>query len=222
MLKGVIFDMDGTLTLTEGLHHLAFAQIFKRYGIEFSPEEEVRQYAGKGSKITFEEVFAKHNKTLTPKELEECINEKRNLYKKIVQEEQIPIVDGIREFIKKVEDKGLKKIIATGNSDMEAVHYILKKVGLLDYFPDIISISEVPRGKPFPDVFLEAAHRLGFNTDECVVFEDAINGVEAAAAANIRCVAVETTTDREALLKAGASDVIKNYYQLTDQILYGQ
>ena len=87
------------------------------------------------------------------------------------------------------------------------------------YFPDILSIKEVSRGKPFPDVFLEAARRLECAPSECVVLEDAINGVVAAKAAGIRCIAFETTTKKEDLLKAGASVVLKDYTELTDEVL---
>lgn len=221
MLKAVIFDMDGTLTITENLHHIAFAEVFKKFGINFTLEQETREYAGRGSKFTFEDVFKKNGVQVTEEQIQKCMDDKRDLYKKIVQEREIPAVEGVKEFVKKVHDLGLKKIIATGNSDMDAVRFILKKVGLLEYFPEILSISEVPRGKPFPDVFLEAAKRLGVQANEAVIFEDAINGVEAATSAGIRCIALETTTDRESLLKAGASHVLKNYYQVTDQILYG-
>lgn len=222
MTKGLIFDMDGTLTMTEHLHHRAFEQVFRKFDIIFTLAEETREYAGRGSKFTFIDVFKRNNKELTPEILEQCIAEKRDLYKKIVQSEEIPVIDGVRDFVKRVHEKGLKKIIATGNSDLDAVRFILGRVSLLEYFPQIISISEVGKGKPAPDVFIEAAHRLNEPPVDCLIFEDAINGVLAAKAAGIRCIALETTTDRESLMSSGASLVVKNYYQITDSILYGE
>lgn len=219
MLKGVIFDMDGTLTLTEGMHYRAFAQVFKKYGIDFGPEEEITEYAGRGSRFTFTDVFQKRGKKVSPEEIEKCMQEKKDLYKKIVQSEGLPLVGGVLEFVKMVHEKGLKKIIATGNSDMSAVRFILEKTGLSEYFPDVLLTSEVANSKPAPDVFLEAAKRLGLKTDECVVFEDSINGVSAARSAGIRCIALETTTKKEDLLKAGASVVVKDYEEVTDEIL---
>lgn len=218
MLKGIIFDMDGTITLTEGFHHRAFAEVFRQNGIAYDFSDHMKRFAGAGSGVTLQTIFQEHGKALNPEEIKELQAKKKELYTKIVQESEIPTVSGVHEFVKKIHVRGLKKIIATGNSNLDAVRFILKKVGLLEYFPDILSIKEVGRGKPFPDVFVEAARRLGCAADECVVLEDAINGVQAAKAAGIRCIAFETTTKKEDLLKAGASVVLRNYYELTDEV----
>lgn len=219
MLKGIIFDMDGTITLTEGFHHQAFAAVFKKFGVDYLPEDHVRRFAGAGSEQTFKTIFAENGISVSKEDMERCIAQKKELYTKIVQESEIPTVPGVSEFVQRISEKGLKKIIATGNSNLDAVRFILKKVGLLEYFPDILSIKEVGRGKPFPDVFLEAAKRIGCAKSECVVLEDALNGVQAAKAAGIRCIAFETTTKREELMKAGAEAVFKDYYGLTDEVL---
>jgi len=220
MLKGVIFDLDGTLTFTEELHYKAFAAIFKEYGIDFTYEEEVTKYAGSGSENIFTKVFADRGKAVSAEEIKQLCAKKKELYKKIVQESEIPVVVGARELVEKIHELGVKKIIATGNSDMQAVHLVLEKAKLFKYFPEILSIKEVPRGKPFPDVFLEAAKRIGCEPWECVVFEDSINGVEAAYAAGITCVALETSTHREDLLKAGAESVIRNYLEIIHNPLF--
>lgn len=213
--------MDGTITLTEPLHHKAFSTVFKKYGVDFTYEEEITKYAGGGSKNIFTKVFAERGVKVTDEEIEKCMAEKKKLYTKIVQEAQIPVVSGITTFLEMTEKAGLKRIIATGQSDLIAVRFILEKVGLSNFFSNIVSITEVAHGKPAPDVFIEAAKRLGLPKDKCVVFEDAINGVSAAYAAGIRCIALETTTKREDLRAAGASTVVKNYLQITDKILYG-
>lgn len=220
MLKGVIFDMDGTITLSESLHHQAYAAVFKEYGVDFTFDEEIRKFAGSGSEKIFTDVFAERGITVSKDDIAKCVAKKKSLYTKIVQEAEIPVVDGAKEFIKSISARGLRRIIATGNSNLDAVRLILKKVGLLEYFPDIISITEVPRGKPFPDVFIEAAKRINCAADECVVLEDAINGVRAAKAAGMRCIALATTTKREDLLKAGADEVVKNYAEITDAVLF--
>ncbi len=220
MLKGVIFDMDGTITLTENLHHQAFAAIFKRYGIHYSLQDHLARFAGAGSKAIFTTIFAENRKKMNEGDREACIQEKRDLYTKFVQETEIKTVPGAPIFIKRIHDAGLKNIIATGNSNLDIVRSILKRVGLDVYFPDIVSITEVAHGKPFPDVFLEAARRMGCAPNECVVLEDAVNGVESARSAHIRCIAFETTSKKEDLLKAGASLVLPDYTFLTDDILY--
>lgn len=219
MLKGVIFDLDGTITLTEPLQYQAYAQLFKEHGIDFSFEEQIEKYAGSGSKIIFTKVFEDRGVPLSAQQLEELLDKKKIVYTKIVQESKIEVVPGVIEFVKKIQQRGLKKIIATGNSNLDAVHFILNKIGLLEYFPLIVPISAVPHGKPFPDVFLEAARQIECAPNEALIFEDAINGVAAAKAAGIRCIAVETTTKRQELLYAGASLVVKDYSEITDDML---
>lgn len=220
MLKGFIFDMDGTITLaTEPLHFKAYAEVFRGYGIEYTLPEHLTKYAGAGAERIVTGVFQDRGKNFDVAEIEAAKQKKRDLYKKIIQEEPLPLVPGVKEFIKKVDGEKLKKIIATGNSDRSAVEFILKKVGLLEYFPDILLITEVSRGKPFPDVFLEAVRRLGLHCQECVVFEDSINGVTASKAAGISCIALETTTSKEELLSAGATKVVKDFTEVTDEML---
>lgn len=214
--------MDGTITLTEPLHYQAFNAVFKKHGVgDFTYEEEITKYAGSGSKNIFTKVFADRGVKVSPEEIEKCMAEKKKLYTNIVQDAKVSVVPGITKFLEKTETLGLKRIIATGQSDLTAVRFILEKVGLLNFFPNIVSITEVAHGKPAPDVFIEAAKRLGFPREKCVIFEDAINGVTAAHAAEIRCIALETTTKREDLLAAGASIVVKNYSEITNEILYG-
>lgn len=219
MLKGIIFDMDGTITLTEELHHKAFSEIFRKFSVEYDLNMHVRRFAGAGSEQTFKTIFNESGIPASEEKIQECIALKKELYSKLIQESEIKTVPGVHEFVKRIHERGLKKIIATGNSNLDAVRFILKKVWLLEYFPDILSIKEVGRGKPFPDVFLEAAKRIGCAAGACVVLEDALNGVQAAKAAGIRCIAFQTTTGKEELLKAGASVVLKDYYELTDEVL---
>lgn len=221
MLQGAIFDMDGTITLTEPLHNKAYSTIFKKYGINFTLDEEIMKYAGSGSHNIFTKVFEDRGMQISPEEIEKCMHDKKSLYTKIVQEDEIPIVPGVAEFMEKLKEHEVKVIIATGNSDLDAVRFVLKKVGLDQYFHDMISVIEVPRAKPFPDVFLEAAKRIGVSQDECVIFEDAMNGVAAAKAAGIRCIALATTLKPQILLQAGASAAVENYTQITNEILYG-
>lgn len=219
MIKGIIFDMDGTITLTESFHLECFVRIFNQYGITYNPSEHIGRFAGSGSPIIFRTVFKEHEKELTEKELQELVTLKRNLYTKIIQSRDIPFVKGVHEFVERIEKRGIRKIIATGNGDIMAVRYLLGKITLTDHFPDIISVTEVPRAKPFPDVFLAAAEHLKLAPGDCIVLEDSVNGVQAAQTAGMKCIAFETTTKKEALLAAGALVVIPDYTYITDAMI---
>ena len=221
MIKGLIFDMDGTITLTEELHHRAYAEIFNDFGIAFSQEEEARRFAGSGSKHIFTTVLAEHGVAFDEELMKKLIDRKHALYTKIVHETDVKLVPGVKEFLHRIEPLGLARIIATGNSDLDSVRFILERASLLQFFPKIVSVTEVPQGKPHPDVFLEAARRLEAQPSECVVFEDSLNGVEAAFAAGIRCIALETTAKRPELLAAHATYVVTDYNSITNEMLYG-
>ncbi len=218
MIKGVIFDLDGTLVMAEQLHHLAFERVFKEFGIDFTLEEWVTKYAGAGSEHAFRAIFADRGVLVTEEQIVQCVAKKHAFYSEIVQQTNVPVVRGAVEFVQNIQKQGLKKIIATGNSNMQAVRLMLERVGLFVYFPEILSISKVPHGKPAPDVFLAAADRLGLTPEECIVFEDSINGVKAAKAAGIRCIALSTTTRPEALMQAGADEVVRDYTWVREEL----
>lgn len=212
--KGIIFDMDGTITLTQHLHFQAFREVFKKFGIDFTKADDMK-YAGSGGKITFTKVLAEHG---IKADVKQCIEDKRKIYDAMLEKEDVKLVPGVKEFCERIKVKGLKRIIATGNRK-EATQFILKKAGLEKYFPEIVTISEAGRGKPFPDVFLKAAEKLGLKPSECVVFEDAPNGIAAAKTAGMQSIGLVTGIDSEKLLAAGASTVAKDYFEITDELL---
>jgi len=216
MIKGIIFDMDGTITLTELLHHKAYGIVARDFGLTYpSYEEHMRKFAGSGGKNIFTSVSTSSGFSLSNEQLEDMIQKKRALYKKLIQTEEIPIVEGVKEFCVELNSRNLKRIIATGNADLTAVRTILERVGLSEIFPELVSVKEVPNPKPAPDVFLEALRRIKLQKDEVVVLEDAVNGVKSAHDAGITCIAFSTSTSKDELLAAGASQVLDNYYQLS-------
>ena len=95
----------------------------------------------------------------------------------------------MRKFVELLATEGVPMAVASGSSP-EAIEAILAGTGLDAYLRTVVSADEVPRGKPAPDVFLEAARRLGADPSACVVLEDAAPGVVAAHAAGMRCIAV--------------------------------
>lgn len=215
MIKGLIFDLDGTLTLTQQFHAEAYAAVLKKYGISYTKEEDQLKYAGKGSKIIFPEVFAEHGKQLTEAELAGLEAEKKAIYNKIIMEKDLEFVPGVKEFLTKMQARGMKIIIASGNK-IDSVKIILKKTGLDQFFRDIVTPIDVNKPKPAPDLFLFAAKKIGCAPEECIVFEDAVNGVTAAKAGGIKCIALCTGASVQELLNAGATKVIKSYDEMTD------
>lgn len=208
-IKGLIFDLDGTLTLSQQYHAQAFGAVFKKHGITYTAKDDLR-YAGRGSHCIFPEFFAEHGIILTKEQTEEYTNEKKTIYNKIIHEAKIHPVEGAKEFLNKMKKREMKMVVASGNT-LEGIETILEKTHLREFFDDIITNSDVKKSKPFPDIFLKAAEKMALKKHECIVFEDAVNGVKAAKAAGMKCICFNTTTEKTFLLKAGAAAVFKNY-----------
>jgi|WetSurMetagenome_2_1015567.scaffolds.fasta_scaffold162220_2 beta-phosphoglucomutase len=220
--KGLIFDLDGTLTLTQQLHAQALSEVFfNDYGITYTQREDQERYSGRPSRYTCEQVLKEHGLSPTAKEIEKCAARKTEIYKQIIAEEEIFPVPGVKDFLEKAKNKGLKLTVATGNKP-EFTKILLTKTGILEYFDDrIVSQSDVKNSKPAPDIFLLAAEKLNLRQDECIVFEDSLNGVSAAATAKIPCIALTTAEKKEDLLAAGAKETIADYTDKKLDELFG-
>ena len=217
-IKGLIFDLDGTVTLTQQYHAEAYAKVLGEFGIIYTKEEDQQKYAGKGSDIIFPEVFKAHGIKVDAQTLETCKEEKKKYYDEIIATTEIETVDGIKEFLDKAQAENLKMIIATGNK-LDSVKNILDKTGLHKFFEDICTNKDVKNPKPAPDLFLFAAEKLNLNPAECIVFEDALNGVAAAKAGGFKCIALSTGESVQNLQNAGADKVVSSYTEITDKDL---
>jgi beta-phosphoglucomutase len=210
MAKGLIFDLDGTLTITQHLHYEALHRVFAGYGINYSPEEDQMKYSGRGSTYTCEQVLKEAGRNPSPEDIEQCATKKKIFYDEIIDKKDIIPIPGIQEFLARMQKAGMKMIVATGNK-LEATKKILKKAGLSDYLYMIVAQQDVKNQKPAPDLFLLAAQKLGLEPVDCIVFEDAVNGVQAAKAGHFTCIAVTTGTRSEVLQAAGAAETITDY-----------
>lgn len=217
-IKGLIFDLDGTLTLTQHFHYLAFSKVFKRYGMRYTKHDDLYKYAGKGSKIIFPEVFKSFGKKLTQEEVQRLANEKKEIYNKVIETHAITPVKGVKKILKKLKKRGIKMCVASGNR-LEFIKKLLREAGIYHYFKFIVTNKDVKRSKPAPDIFLAAAKKMGLRPRECAVFEDAVNGVLAARKGGMRCIALTTGLQKKDLEKAGATYVVKDFTKVTDDML---
>lgn len=212
-LKGLIFDLDGTLMLTQHLHFVTFRQVFKLNDIHYTQKEDVLEYSGMGAPLTFEKVFAKHGQKLSKAEIDEKVALRRELYDNLLKKTKIELVPGVKKFLARMKKKGFKMAVASGNR-LDVIQVLLKKTGIETYFSTIITNKDVKKPKPAPDVFLLAAKKIGCKPSECMVFEDAGSGIKAAKAGKFYCIALQTGATKKDLLKAGADQVVKNYDQI--------
>lgn len=216
-IKGLIFDLDGTVTLTQQLHAQTFADVFIKHGLTYTLEDDAR-YSGRGAHCTFPEFFKEHGITLTPEQIEQYSNEKHALYDELIKHAKIQTVPGVEKFLEKQNRQGMKIAMSTGNR-IEPTKVILERAGILKYFTAIVTNKDVKNSKPAPDIFLKAAEKLELRPEECIVFEDAVNGVQGAKSGHMRCIALLTTTPRGKLQEAGADYLVNSYDEVSENFL---
>lgn len=210
MLKGVLFDMDGVLVNNLEVHREAFAEFFRRYGVERTFDELNRVF-GKGNDDIMGE--------LMPREVVERVGirelgyEKEAIYREIYAPRITP-QPGLKTFLAACEEHGLK--CAVGSSGyMANVDFVLDRCDIRRYFEATVAGDQVTRCKPDPEIYLTAAAKLGLEPCECIVFEDAEAGIEAAQRAGIKVVALATTFSREFLEGTHPDMIIDDFRDVT-------
>lgn len=182
MKKGFIFDLDGVIVDTAKYHYLAWKKLANHLGFEFTKEQN-ELFKGVSRKRCLEILLEIGNRKATQEEFDTWMVEKNVDYLKYIENmdasEILPDVPRVLEFLKNNNIP-----IALGSASKNA-QPILEKVGLLHYFDTIVDGNNVTKAKPDPEVFLLAARQLGVNPEACIVFEDAVAGVEAANAAKM-------------------------------------
>lgn len=186
--EAVVFDLDGTLTDNMGLHAEAFVTFVERHGLPpFDGAMRVR-LDGKRNRDIFPILFGH---ALPEADLNAYADEKEALYRDLSRGRLQPLA-GLSTFLDLLEQRRLPVAIATSAPALNVIHS-LDELGLARRFACVVRADEVPQGKPHPDVFLEAARRLGATPGACWAFEDAPMGVQAARAAGMVCVGITTS-----------------------------
>lgn len=184
----VVFDLDGTLTDNMPLHQRAFDLFAARHGLPPIGLEQRRRLDGKRNRDIFPILFGREIDAAT---LKGFSHEKESLYRELSRGKLTPL-PGLRELLHRMKSAGVPAAIATSAPPENVVHS-LRELALEGAFAAVAKSEDLPRGKPFPDVFLAAAAALGLDPRRCLAFEDAPLGVEAARAAGMVCVALTTS-----------------------------
>jgi beta-phosphoglucomutase len=185
--KGFIFDLDGVIVDTAKYHYLAWRKLAKELGFEFTKEQN-EMFKGVSRKRCLEILLDIGEIEATQEQFDTWMVEKNVDYLAYIDEmdesEILPKVKKVLKYLKKKEQP-----IALGSASKNAVP-ILEKVGLLTYFDTIVDGNSVTKAKPDPEVFLLAAEQLGVKPQDCIVFEDAVAGIEAANRANMTSIGI--------------------------------
>lgn len=194
MLKAFIFDMDGTLIDNMGIHAQVWTQLLSEYSVIIEPAEFFRQTAGN----TNVEILRRFIDPLMPEEeVRRLADHKEALYRRRFAGMLQPI-PGLPAFLQAAQAAGLKLAVASSAGHAN-ISFHLQGLEMEQWFGAIIGAEDVTRGKPHPDLFLAAAAGLGVAPEDCLVFEDAPAGLEAARRAGMHAVALTTSMPADIL-----------------------
>jgi beta-phosphoglucomutase len=187
MIKGFLFDLDGVIVDTAKYHFLAWKRLADELNISFT-EEDNERLKGVSRMRSLDIILEIGDLELEDRVKEELAHKKNTWYvefiTKMAPDEILP---GALEFMQQAKESGIK--IALGSASKNA-QTILDRLSISDYFDAIISGNEVTQAKPDPEVFLKGANELGLKPSECIVFEDAEAGIEAAINGNMKSIGI--------------------------------
>jgi beta-phosphoglucomutase len=188
-----IFDMDGTIVDNMAFHTRSWLEFFARRGKAYEAEAFFRETAGaQGREILRERLGS----DVTDEEIVTLAAEKDALYREMYGPHRAAI-QGFDAFVTEADARGVRLAVATSAPPPNIV-FTLDELDLRRHFAAVVGAADVKQGKPHPDVFLKAAEQLGAEPADCIVFEDAPMGVEAARRAGMRAVVITTTLPADA------------------------
>ncbi|WP_258104990.1 HAD family phosphatase [Marinoscillum sp. MHG1-6] len=188
MLKAAIFDMDGVIIDSEPLHYKAYHQMFDEVGISVSAEL-YDSLTGKSTINVCKQLKDHYNLSQSPEELAAI---KRRHYDVIFENDKtFDLIKGVRQLIENYHESGLTLVLGS-SATMPSIERIFKRFELNPYFKAKLSGAELKASKPHPEIFIKAAEATGYLPEECIVIEDATNGIQAAKDAGIFCVGFDS------------------------------
>lgn len=208
MIQAVLFDMDGVLVDSEPVINAAAIAGLAEYGIKAQPEDFL-PFVGAGEDRYVGGVAEKHGHPYVTTMKDRVYQ----IYLELV-DDQIKVFEGIHELLASLAAGGLKVALAS-SADRIKIDANLRAAGIAqNNFGAVISGEDVVNKKPAPDIYLTAARALGISAADCIVVEDALNGVAAAHAAGMKCIAVTTSFSRAKLSEVGADHIVDSIREI--------
>lgn len=209
--KAILFDMDGVLIESEWLMRASAIQALADYGVQ-AAHEDFLEFTGMGEDRFVGGVAEKHGLTYKT-EMKELAYDYYG--QRVMAEAHIP--NGVKEMLQELHSRGIILAVCSA-ADLRKVRYNIQAIGVEEsLFTALVTGSDVARKKPFPDIYLEGARRVGIEPRDCLVVEDAISGIQAAHAAGMDAVGIPSTFSPEALQEqAGPEYILAETRELTE------
>ena len=186
-VKACLFDLDGVIVDTAIYHFQAWRRLANELGFDFT-EHQNEQLKGISRMESLDLILGWGNVTLTEEEKQDWATRKNSWYLELVKEmTSNEVLPGVKDFLDILKENNIK--IALGSASKNS-KLILERIEMLSYFDAIIDGNNITKGKPNPEVFLLGAEATNCKPEECVVFEDALAGVQAGKAGGMKVVGV--------------------------------
>lgn len=213
MIKAAIFDLDGVLVTTDSLHYKAWKRLGEEIGItDFTKEDNIRQ-RGISRMASLKILLEKTDVKYTDTEKEELAERKNIYYRQSLENlTEKDVLPGAKEVLAFFKKHGIKTAVGSASKNAPI---ILEKTWLLPLLDEVVCGIDVTKSKPDPEVFLKAAKRLGVLPEDCMVFEDADAGIEAAVRGGMFAFAVGAARKNESAdLSAYSLDALRKIITL--------
>lgn len=195
MFNCAIFDLDGVIVDTVPIHFKAWKKMFFEYGIDFTFDE----YKSKVDGIPRYEGTKAILKNLSDAEIKEAAGKKQKFFLALLEKENVSVYTSSLDLIKELKSHNMKIAVASSSRNCKR---ILQKANIIHLADAIVDGNDVTRSKPDPQIFQLAAQRLGCVYTECLVFEDAVLGIEAAVNGKMVCIGIDRYDNPARLAKA--------------------
>jgi len=203
-----IFDMDGTLVDNMNVHTDAWRILLEENGVEMDAQKFLVATAGRTNREIIPEAFG----NIGDHRITELAKRKESLYREKFLPYRKPVAGAV-EFLNEARELGIKMAVATAapNDNME---FILDGLDLRKFFQAVTTAADVQHGKPDPEMFLKSAEKLRVEPGNCIVFEDAIGGFQAAHRAGMKSIGIATVNSIDDMLQQ--ESVVEAYADFSD------
>ncbi len=220
MIKAVLFDMDGVLFDSMPGHAVAWVKAVQRYGLSMTPEEVYMNEGRTGAGTINALAQRTWGRNATEQEIKNIYAAKSEEFNRYFEAQgEASVIPGVKELLEKIRAQGLMRVIVTGSGQRSLLDNLNR------HFPGqftrelMVTAFDVKRGKPYPEPYLMGLQKAGITAEQAVVVENAPLGVQAARAAGIYTIAVNTGPLPDSVLwEAGANAVFSSMQELSEKM----